>query len=172
MSTPTTDPLFLSEVEGMVKASGEILVGLRYSRAAGQRNIMLFHSFLSFQEHLATLPPPTLVEVYRHYDLPLRGLINDALIQAASALLGEAEYLIVYLQPRDDWRQAEHYDRGAGWRGSFQNDEGQGKLGEDLRDTLGEQAAIGVYPKWGEESGNLLWAIVPDADGVVRVGVY
>ena len=172
MATPTTDQHFLAEVEGMIDARGEVLVEFRYSRAAGNRDIALFHSFLSFQEHLATLSPPTLVELYRNYDLPLRGVIDGALIQAASALLGEAEYLIVYLQPRNDWRRADRYDQEGGWLGSFHNDEGQEKLEEKLRDTLGEQAAVGAYPDWREASGNLLWAVVPNADGSLQVGVY
>jgi len=79
MATPTTDPCFLLEAEEMIKTRGEILAEFRYSRAAGSRDIALFHSFLSFQEHIATLPPPTRVEVYRRYDLPLRGVIDEAM---------------------------------------------------------------------------------------------
>jgi len=172
MTMPTINTRFLSEVEEMIKTRGEALVELRYSRAAGKRDILLFDSFLSFQERLGTLPPPTLVEVYRHYDLPLRGVINEEMIRAALTLLGETEYLIVYLQPRNDWRYAAEYDRGAGWLPSFQNDERQENLEEDLRDTLGEQAAVGPYPEWREASGNVLGAIVPNADGSVQVGVY
>lgn len=173
MATSTTDPRFLSEVEEMTNQRGEILAEFRYAYAAGSRDIIIFDSFLSFQERLAALLPRTLVEVYRRYDLPLRGVIDEALIYAALSLLpGETEYLIVYLQPRDDWRQAEEYDQGKGWLNSFQNDEGQETLEEELRDTLGEQAAVGPYPERREASGNVLWAIVPNADGSVQVGAY
>ena len=173
MATSTTEARFLSEVEEMIKTRGEILVEFRYPYAAGDRDITLFDSFPSFQERLAALPPRVLVEVYRRHDLPLRGVIDEALIQAALTLLpGETQYLIVYLHPRNDWRRAEEYDRGAGWLPSFQNDEGQEQLEEDLRDTLGEQAAIGAYPEWCEGSGNLIWAVVPSADGTVQVGAY
>lgn len=172
MATPTTDARFLSEVEEMIQTRGEALVEFRYSHAAGKRDIVLIHSFLSFREQIATLPPPTLVEVYRRYDLPLRGVIDEALIQAALTLLGETEYLIVYLQPRNDWRRADRYDQEGGWLPSFQNDEGRENLEEDLRDTQGEQAAVGAYPERHEASGNLIWAVVPNADGSVQVGVY
>lgn len=172
MAPPTTDPRFLSEVEEMIKTRGEALVEVRYAYAAGSRDISLFDSLPSFQERLAALPPRTLVEVYRRYDLPLRGVVDEAMIRAALTTLGDTEYLIVYLQPRDDWRRAEEYDQGAGWLSSFQNDEGRGSLEEDLWNTLGEQAAVGAYPDRREASGNLLWAVVPNADGSVQVGVY
>jgi len=55
---------------------------------------------------------------------------------------------------------------------SFRHGEGAKELKEDLRDTLGEQAAVGPYPDWGENYDNVLWAIVPNADGSVQVGVY
>ena len=172
MATPTTDPCFLLEAEEMIKTRGEILAEFRYSRAAGSRDIALFHSFLSFQEHIATLPPPTRVEVYRRYDLPLRGVIDEAMTQAALTLLGDTEYLIVYLHPRDDSRRAEEYDQEVGWLSSFQNNEGAEELEEDLRDTVGEQAAVGPYPEWGESYDNVLWAVVPNADGLIQVGIY
>gem|GEM_PF-3015783 len=41
-----------------------------------------------------------------------------------------------------------------------------------MRDTIGEQAAVGAYPDWRAASGNLLWAVVPNADGSLQVGVY
>ncbi len=173
MATPATDLGFLSEVEDLVETRGEILVEFRYAYAAGSRDIMVLHSFPSFQEQIVALPPRTLVEVYRRYDLPLRGAIDETMIQAALTLLpGETEYLVVYLRPRNDSQRAAEYDQGKGWLGSFQNDEGQENLAEDLRDTLGEQAAIGPYSEWHEASGNVLRAVVPNADGSVQVGTY
>ena len=173
MVTAATDLHFLSEVEKMITTRGEILVEFRYSHAAGKRDIMLFASFPAFQQQLQSMPARTLVEVYRHYDLPLRGAVDEQMIQAALALLsGETEYLVVYRQPRNDWRRAEEYDQGLGWLSSFHNEEGQDHLEEKLRETLGEQAAVGPYPEWREEAGNVLWAIVSNADGLVQVGVY
>ena len=172
MAASTADPRFLSEVEDMIQGRGEVLVEICFSHSAGKRDILLCHSFPSFQERIAPLPPRTMVNVYRRYDLPLRGVIDGAMIQAALTMLGDTEYLIVYLHPRDDWRRAGEYDQGAGWLGSFQNNEGAEELEEDLRDTLGELAAIGPYPDWGEGYDNVLWAVVPSADGSIQVGIY
>ncbi len=172
MAAATNDPRFLSEVGEMVEACGEILVEICFSHSAGRRDILLCHSLLSFQERIATLPPRTMVNVYRRYDLPLRAVIDEAMIQASLTMLGGTEYLIVYLHPRDDWRRAEEYDQGDGWLSCFQHNEGAEELEEDLRDTLGEQAAVGPYPEWGEGYDNVLWAIVQNTDGSVQVGIY
>ncbi len=157
----TTDPAFLAETEELLQTKGEILVELRYSRMAGSRDVLLFHSFAAFRERLASLSSPTLVDVYRHYSLPLRGLITEKFIQSAQAeLAGAAEYLIVY-------REAPQQRLSTFWDG-----EGTAEMEKDLRETLGEQAAVGAYPEYSEESGNRLWAIVPQADGSLSVGTY
>ena len=172
MATSTADPCFLSEVEEMVEARGEILVEIRFSHSAGKRDILMCHSFPSFQERIATLPSRTRVDIYRRYDLPLHGVIDEAMTRAALTLLGDTEYPIVYLHPRNDWRRAEEYAQGAGWLRSFQNNEGAEELEEDLRGTVGEQAAAGPYPEWGKGHDNVLWAVVPNADGSIQVGIY
>ena len=173
MATPTIDQPFLSEVEQMLNRRGEILVETCYSHAAGSRDIVLLPSLSDFQKQLALLPARTLVNVYRHFDLPLRGIVDEGLIQAVLNLLpADAEYLIVHLRPRNDWRLASEYDKTDGWLNSFQNDEGHAELEQGLRDILGEQVAIGLYPDWGKQYSNILWAVSPNADGSVQVGIY
>ena len=158
----TTAPAFLAEAEELLNTLGEILVEVRYSRMAGSRDFLLFHSFAAFQERLASLPPPTMVDVYRRYSLPLRGLITEEFIQTAQTNLADAaEYLIVYPQPRSQKQFS-----------TFQDGEGVVEMEVDLRDTLGELAAVGAYPEYSKESGNRLWAVVPEADGSLSVGVY
>ena len=158
----TTEPTFLAEVEELLNTQGEILVELRYSRMAGSRDILLFGSFAAFQERLTALSAPTLIDVYRHYSLPLRGVITEQFIQTALAELSSAaQYLIVY-------RPAPHPQRLF----SFQDGEGAAELEENLRETLGQQAAVGASPDCSEASGDCLRAIVPDADGSISVGVY
>ena len=169
----TTDPAFLAETEELLRTKGEILVELRYSGMAGSRDVLLFHSFAAFRERLASLSPPTMVKVCRRYSLPLRGLITEEFIQAAQAeLTGAAEYLIVYLQPRNDWRRIKEYDQEGGWLPTFQDGRRAVEMEVDLRDTLGEWAAVGAYPEYSEASGNRLWAVVPEADGSLSVGTY
>ncbi len=158
----TTDPAFQREAEELLHTQGEILVELRYCRMAGSRDILLFHSFATFQERMASLSPSTLVDVYRRYSLPLRGIITEGFIQAARAeLAGAAEYLIVYLD-------APHQQRLF----TFRDGEGAAEMEEHLQDTLEEPVAIGAYPDYSEESSNCLRAVVPEADGSLSVGVY
>lgn len=134
---------------------------------------MLIGSFPSFLNRLKRLPASTLVNVYRQYDLPLRGTVSERLIQSAlDTLPSNASYLIVYLQPRDNWRLAAEYEKSGGWLNSFQNDEGRASLEGNLRDTLGEEVAVGLEPEWREQSDNIVCAVVPNAEGLVQVGVY
>ncbi len=160
MATTTIDQVFLLEAERILAARGETLVEVCYAYAAGSRDFWLIQSSLALQERLGTLPARTLVNIYRRYDLSLRGSVDEALIQAAVKLLPtDAPYLIVYCQP-------------AVYFSSYDCDISHAEMEEDLRDALGQQVACGPEPAWGESGSNMLSAVVPDADGSMQIGIY
>jgi hypothetical protein len=55
-----------------------------------------------------------------------------------------------------------HYDAG----------ESHTELREALDDSLGTPVAVGPNPPWLAETGDVVSAVVPDENGVVRIGVY
>lgn len=173
MTTSTKDEAFLLAIQRQFNLRGEILVEIAYSHAAGSRDFTLFESFQELQNSLKDLRTLTLYTVFLKYDLPVRGIVDGQLIQSARArFTGDANYLIVYRHPRDDWRCAAQYGEGRGWLNSHQIGEGAADLEACLRDTLGEEVAIGLEPECRRDSNDVLYAIAPTADGSVKFGVY
>ncbi len=137
-----------------------MLVEVCYPYAAGSKDFCLIHSLDELRELLSTLPARSLVNVYRQYDLPLRGAVDEELIQAALRLLpSDTAYLIVYQNPR-------------GYSPSYASDVGHAELETELRRGIGQQIAIGPDPPWGEHYSNILCAVIPDAGSSVQMGIY
>ena len=74
----TTDTKFLRTVEDWLHSQSEILVLIRYSRAAGSKSFEFFRSFERLRERLKELTPETSVTVFRKRQLPLRGIVGVA----------------------------------------------------------------------------------------------
>jgi hypothetical protein len=107
------------------------------------------------------LPPETNIIVFGEPQLPLQGVVDDKFIQwAMKEIPNGTEYLVVYL---DD---AEY--EGSHWFADEDNDE----LRTNLQEHFGKHAAVGPYPNFFDEESNLVSAIVPGLDGVVRLGIY
>ena len=157
MDTSTTDPAFLAQAQQWIASQSELLVLSRYSRAAGSRQYLLFRSADAFQRALQTLPPSTSVILLPDAEFPLRGIADKTLLERALALLPEdSEFLILRLETD-----------GVAWDGV-----GHGELAEQVAELDGEQLAVGLYPPWYLDTADIVEAIVPDADGVVRRGIY
>ncbi len=160
----TADETSHSLVEQWLTEQGEVSALFYYSRMAGSKDFVFFHSLPSFLHHLRRLPPQTYIEVFRKPQLTLRGYIDEAFIKTALAKIsGDAEYLMAGL------------DRVTSGKVSwlrFTAGEGRAELEEDLRDDLGERVAFGLYPPLAEGNPDVLTAIVPEADGSIVIGVY
>jgi hypothetical protein len=89
------------------------------------------------------------------------GPVDDDLIRAAGKLFpDDAEFLILDLEPQEGgWS-----DHTAGV--------GHLELEESLNELRGHRVAVGLYPPWLYDSDDVMEAIVPDRDGVVRRGIY
>ena len=156
----TRDAAFLAQARRWLAEHGDLLVLARYSRAAGAKDVFLFHDDAAFATWLDEQPAATSVIIFRGPQVPLRGTADDRLADAARALVPDGtEYLIVRLAP----------PRYAGTR---RVGDTHRELTEDLEDVRGEPIAVGPHPQWLHDTDDLVEAIVPDADDQVRRGIY
>ena len=79
--TSTADKEFLRAVNDWVHSQPEVLVLIRYSRAAGEKSFEFFTSFERLRKRLEELKPETSVTVVRERQLPLRGCVDDEFIR-------------------------------------------------------------------------------------------
>ena len=161
---PTTDPIFLGTLESWLRSQREILVEVRYRRAAGSLDFELFCSFAALMTRMGELPAGACVFAFRKPQLPLRGVVDDAFIAKCLGEIPEgAEYLMAETVKRVHGRHAFfHYGSG----------ESHAELRDDLEESRGTPVAAGLYPPVLEESPDVISAVVPDPDGVVRAGPY
>jgi hypothetical protein len=162
--TSTTDKEFLRTVNDWVHSQPEVLVLIRYSRAAGEKSFEFFTSFERLRKRLEELKPETSVTVFRERQLPLRGCVDDEFIRKClNSVQAGSEFLVVETAPRT-----------AGNHSWFHHQAGESH--EELREVLeglrGEGVAVGEYFPWLEDSPNVISACVAKKDGSVRAGVY
>jgi hypothetical protein len=162
--TSTTDREFLKTLEDWLGSQSEILVLIRYTRAAGDKSFEFFRSFAALSERLRQLQAQTCITVFQRHQLPLRGVVDDAFIdQCLKSIHDGSEFAVV-----------ETVCRSAGRYSWFHNEAGETheELRKSLEDSRGSPVAVGEYPPWLENGSEVITAYVPDEDGVVRTGVY
>lgn len=161
---PITDSEFLRRVESWFCNQPELLALIRYSHAAGGREFRLFASFQDFAETLSQLPRLACVTVFRHPQLPIRGVVDDAFIlRCLRSIPDGPEYLVTETERRVSGRMS--------W---FHNGSGQShaELRDDLEVCRGAPVAAGLYPPWLYDTEDVVSAVVPDEHGEARPGVY
>lgn len=158
------DSRFLNTLELWLRDQSEILVIIRYSRAAGAKSFEFFSSFTDLAQRLIELPPSTNIIAFRQPQLALRGTVDEAFVEKCIASIPEtAEFLLVETAPQ-----------AAGKVSRFHHEAGQShqELRAALENSRGRAVAVGVYPRWNEESPDVISAVVPDDHGDVKRGVY
>jgi hypothetical protein len=132
-------PAFIAQVADWITASGEVLVILRFLRAAGSKDYVFCRSASDFHDLVAGLPVGAETIVFRHPQLPLRGICSQALIEQSLALIPDGtEYLIAILErPSDSTRQP------TGSMGDTHE-----CLAEDMASFLGRHVAVGPLPNF------------------------
>jgi hypothetical protein len=159
-----TDEKFLSTLKSWFQSQSEISMLVRYSHAGGSREFTFHTSFEDLTNRLGKLPPRASVIVFRQPQLPLRGVVDDAFIaKCLSSIPDGVEYLVVDTVQRV---------AGKGSWFHFGDGESHGDLREELENLRNDAVAAGLYPPWFEDTAEVISAAVPDADGVVRSGVY
>ena len=159
-----TSENFLSTVRGWFAVSPEILALFRFSHAAGNREFEFFTTFDAFKERLGGLPERTCITVFAEPQLPIRGVVDDELIERVlSSLTDGSEYLIVETIRRVYGKQSWFHHAGG---------DSHEALRQDLEQSRGVPIAVGLYPPWLIDSDTVVSAVVPDAEGNVICGVY
>jgi hypothetical protein len=158
------DKEFLKTIEHWLESQPELLILVRYSRAAGNKDFEFYSSFESLVERLRRLPPETCVTVFRTPQLPLRGVVDDDFIKKClSSMPDGSEYAVVDTVPITSGRFSSL---------NFSAGESHDELTADLENSRGRRVAVGKYPPWQEETRDAISAYVPAQDGKVRPGVY
>jgi hypothetical protein len=128
-----------------LRGQPEILMLIRYSRAAGSKTFEFFTSFDRLRERLGQLKPETSVTAFRRRQLPLRGVVDDEFIgKCLNSTRDGSEFLII-----------ETTSRTAGRESWFHHEAGESldELRKALEGLRGNPVAVGEYPRWpGGES--------------------
>jgi hypothetical protein len=155
---------FLKTVEDWLRSQREVLILIRYSRAAGNKEFEFYTSFAVLQERLRRLHAETCVTVFRNPQLQLRGIVDDEFMgKCLNSVLDGSEYAVVEMVPTK-MGQHSSFNFSAG----VSHDE----LRESLESSRGKPVAVGEYPPWLEDSPDVISGYVPAEDGRVRRGVY
>lgn len=112
--TSTTDEEFLRIAKDWLHSQPEVLVLIRYSRAAGDKSFEFFTSFERLRERLGELRSETSVTVFRERQLPLRGCVDDEFIgKCLNFVQAGSEFLVVESAPRTAGNQSWfHHESG------------------------------------------------------------
>ena len=147
-----------------MRAQSEILMLIRYSHAAGGKTFEFFTSFDRLRERLGELKPETSVTAFRKRQLPLRGIVDDDFIgKVLNSTRDGSEFLVIETAPRTAGRESWfHHEAG----------ESLDELRKALEGLRGNPVAVGEYPRWLQESLDVISAYVPNQDGTIRAGVY
>jgi hypothetical protein len=162
--TSTADKEFLKTLEDWLDSQSEITVLIQYSRAAGNKSFEFYTSFAGLSERLHQLGPQTCITAFRRPQLPLRGVVDDAFIDACLRKISDGSEFVVVETVRRTAGQYSWFHYKAG--------ETHEELRESLEASRGRPVAVGEYPPWLENSPDVIFGYVPDEDGVARTGVY
>ena len=160
----TKDASFRLTLERWLETSGEISVLIRYPKSAGAKSFEFFHSKEAFGSVWRNYHNAACVTVFRESQLSLRGYVNEEFIDTSLAHIPDGvEYLIAGLE-RVSYGKASWF--------VFLSGENHVELSQDLRESLSEKVAVGVYPPWLHDNDDVTSAIVPEDDGSVVFAAY
>lgn len=162
--TSATDQRFLAKLQQWLRGRKEVLLMIRHPYSAGSKDFELYTSFRLLKTRLKKLKPGTWVILFRKPQLPVRGVVDDALVrQGLEHLPDGSEYLISERVPRTFGRST--------WY-QWCTGRSHAKMREDLEKLRGHEVALGAYPPWVKETKDVISAIVPDEEGGIHIAVY
>jgi hypothetical protein len=159
-----TDPKFLGTLESWLHSLPEILVLIRYSAAAGAKDFEIFSSLEALSNRIGPLPPRTSIVAFRQPQLPLRGVVDEGFVASCLSRVPDgSEFLVLETARRAHGEKSwSHWIAG----------ETHAELREVLEASRGVTVAVGPYPSWLADSDDVISAVVPDENGLVRGGIY
>lgn len=161
---PTTDQKFLGTLEAWLRDMSEILVLIRYSRAAGSKDFEFFSSFQVLSDRIRELPPLACVIAFKQPQLPFRGVVDDNFIASCLNNIPDGSEYLVVESVRRVYGRMSWFHHASG--------ESHAELRGDLEDSRSASVAVGLYPPWLQDTNDVMSAVVPDERGVVTGGVY
>lgn len=160
----STDPEFLRTIESWCSVEPEVLALVRFRCGAGSREYRVFSSYSALLEMIRGAPAGACITVFRHLNLPLRGVVDELFIQKCLAAMPDAtEYLMFETVPTVAGK-ASWYHYGSG--------ESHAELKDDLEQSIGLPVIVGYHPSMSVGPTQAVDGVVPDSDGVVRAGPY
>ena len=130
-------PDFLRRAAEWIERTGEVLVILRYLRAAGAKDYALCRSREALEEIVNQVSVGTDIEVLRDRQLPLRGIVTKEFTRRALTEPTQGiEYLALSIETRPGTRFSER---------ALLSDSPE-DLREFLDEMAGQEVAIGVCP--------------------------
>jgi hypothetical protein len=139
---------FLERVAEWIQRSGEVLVILRYLRAAGAKDFALCRTRGDFEALVESLPTGTDIEVFRDPQIQLRGVVDQSFTASAVKAISDGqEYLVITMGVRPGSKISRFGDIGLS----------HAELLESLEGLSGTDVALGVCPAY----------CVPDHEGLV-----
>lgn len=160
----TADKKFLKTLQVWLRNQREIMILVRYSRAAGKKSFEFYSHFDVLRQRLARLEPETSVIAFRMRQLSLRGYVDEEFIdRCLSSIAESSEFLALETDPRLATQQwLFHHDAGTS----------HAELRQALEELRGRQVAVGEYPSWLKDTADVISAYVPSQDGTVKAGTY
>ena len=164
MHTSALAPDFIATVEQWLSQRGEILVIFRYPNAGGARDYELHRSLHTLKERLSSVPSQTSVIAFQQTQLPLRGVVDSAFIDAALAFIPNGNEFLLVETVLTTYGKASWYRNASGMMHS--------ELKEELEESLGRPVLLGAYPPWLHDGPSVISGYVPDSDGRIQPGAY
>jgi hypothetical protein len=144
----TTDKKFLKSLEHWLSDASEIMILVRYSRAAGNKSFEFFKSVPTVKARLAQLKPQTNVIAFRKPQLPLRGRVDDEFIGKCLSFIPEgSEFVVLENDPRMAMAQC---------LSGHEAGESHAELQEALESLRGRLVSVGEYPPWSQKSPDVI----------------
>ena len=160
----TADKRFLKPLEDWLRCQSEIMILVRYSRAAGNKSFEFFTSFAALRKRLELLKAETSVTAFRQPQLPQRGHVDDEFIgKCLNFIPAGSEFLVLETDPQMATQQ---------WLFHHEAGESHDELQKVLEGLRGRLVAVGAYPQWLKDSPDVISAFVPHQDGTIKAGVY
>jgi hypothetical protein len=130
-------PEYLERVANWISKSGEVLVVLRYLRAAGAKDFALCRSRQEFAAVVDYVSIGTDIEVFKEPQLPLRGPVTEGFIERAVRMLQDGqEYLLISEETIPSCRISQLSRMGDSLH----------DLREDLQERMGRMVSLGICP--------------------------
>lgn len=160
----TADKKFLKTLEDWLRGESEIMILIRYSRAAGNKSFEFFNSFATLRGRLAQLKAETSVTAFRKPQLPMRGRVDDEFIEKGLSFVpAGSEFLVLEMDPRMAVQQ---------WLSCHEAGESSDELRRVLEGMRGRLVAVGEYPRDLKDDPDVISAYVPNQAGIAKAGVY